>query len=283
MGLSASLQIGRSGLLAGQTGIEVTGNNLSNITTRGYHRQSLVLNPTRSQEIQRGVFLGRGVEIRQVVRHVDEALEGRVRNSLSDQSFSEARKTLLSQIESIHNELSDIDLTTHLGEFFNAFSELANTPEDNTVRSVVLEQGKSLASFIRNMRGDLLNQLKQLDTTIGQQTVAVDDLLSRIAQVNLEISQAEKGAGGAHGLRDERDALLADLSSFIDISTIEQSTGSVDVYVGSLPIVLNNQSRGIQMRQETVNGKLQIDVVITDDQKHPGSDLGEFGIPDPGT
>ena len=38
MGLTSSLQIGRTGLLAGQTGIEVTGNNLSNISTRGYHR-----------------------------------------------------------------------------------------------------------------------------------------------------------------------------------------------------------------------------------------------------
>ena len=126
--------------------------------------------------------------MQQVIRHVDEALEGRVRNGIADQSFSAAKQTLLWQIEAIHNELSDIDVTSQLTQFYNAFGEVANTPEDNAVRTVVVEQGKSLASFIRNLRSDLLDQLQQIDSTLGQQTDAVDDLISRIAQINLEIT-----------------------------------------------------------------------------------------------
>ncbi len=265
MGLSGSLQIGRSGLLASQVGIEVTGNNLANVNTRGYHRQSTTLVPTRSHQLQRGVFLGQGVQVQQVVRHVDDALENRIRSGIADQSYSLARQTLLGQIEAIQNELSDIDLSTQLSEFFNAFSELANTPEDNGVRTVVVQKGQTLASFIRDLRNDLTQQLIQTDEALDAAAVAADDLVSRIAQVNLEITQTERGAGGAHGLRDKRDALLAELSELIDISTVEHSTGSVDVFVGSLPILLNNENRGIQLRKETVNGQVQIDVVISDD------------------
>ena len=264
MGLSSSLQIGRSGLLAGQTGIEVTGNNLSNITTRGHHRQSVTLVPSRSQEIQRGVFLGQGVEVQQVVRHVNEALESRLRNGIADQSYSATRQTLLSQIEAVQNELSDIDLSTQLSEFFNAFSEMALSPEDNAARTVVIQQGQTLASFARNLRSDLTAQLRQLDDTLNEAAIAADDLLTQIAQVNQEIVQTERGAGGAHGLRDERDMLLGELSQFLDISTVEHTNGSVDVFVGSLPVVLNNNNRGIELRQETVNGQPQIDVVIKD-------------------
>lgn len=265
MGLTSSLQIGRSGLLASQTGIEVAGNNLSNITTRGYHRQSVTLAATRSHEMQRGIFLGQGVEVQQVVRHVDEALEGRIRSGIADQSFSLAEQGLLEQIEAIHNELSDIDLTTYLSEFFNAWSELANTPEDNAVRTVVVQQGNTLASFIQTLRGDLADQRTQLDAAIDNAAAATDDLLSRIAEVNIEISKAEKGAGGAHGLRDQRDALLSELSQYLEVSTVEQNTGSVDVFVGSLPIILNNVNRGIALEKESVNGTLQIDVIIEAD------------------
>lgn len=265
MGLTSSLQIGRSGLLASQTGIEVTGNNLSNVTTAGYHRQSVTLAPARSHEMQRGVFLGQGVEVQQIVRHVNEALEGRIRNGIADQSFSLAEQGLLEQIEAIQNELSEIDLTTYLNEFFNAWSELANTPEDNAVRTVVVQQGNTLASFIQTLRGDLTDQRTQLDNAIDNAAIATDDLLTRIAEINIEISKAESGSGGAHGLRDQRDALLTELSGFLEISTVEQNTGAVDVFVGSLPIILNNVNRGVELEKESVNGKLVIDVIIKAD------------------
>ncbi len=265
MGLGASLQIGRSGLLASQTGIEVTGNNLANLATPGYHRQSVTLAPTQSRELQRGIFLGQGVQVQQVVRHVDEALEGRIRSSTADQSFSQIQHTILSQIEALQNELSDIDLSTRLGEFFNAFSNLANTPEDNAVRTVVIEEAKTLADFVRNLRSDYTQEQLQLNASLNNAALAANDLLDQIVEVNLQIVKAERGAGGAHGLRDERDVLLGELSQYLDISTVEHPNGTLDIFVGSLPIVLNNVNRGLELHNETVNGQVQVQVRIQDD------------------
>ncbi len=266
MGLSSALQIGRTGLLASQTALEVTGNNLANIATPGYHRQSVVLSSARPNEVQRGIFLGQGVEVQKIVRNVNEALENRIRNSVADQSYSLAREEVLSQIEAIQNELSDIDLTTRLNNLFNAFSELANTPLDNSVRTVVVQEAQTLATYANNLRADLTTQRTQVDATLGDAVKSADDLLTRIAQINLEIVKTEAGAGGAHGLRDERDSLLAELSGFIDISTVEQTNGAVDVFVGSLPVVLGNTSRGIELRTQTVNNQPIVEVVIKDDK-----------------
>ncbi len=66
MSLGGALTIGRSGLLTAQAGIEVAGNNLANMATRGYHRQDILIAPSRSDEIQQGIFLGRGVELVEV-------------------------------------------------------------------------------------------------------------------------------------------------------------------------------------------------------------------------
>lgn len=277
MGLIGSLQIGRTGLLASQAALQVVGQNLANLSTEGYHRQKITLAPERSQEIGQGLFLGRGVTIQSITRVVDEALESRLRGSISDQSASEVRQQLLGRIEAIENEFSGTDLSTALGEFFDAFSELANRPQDVSLRTMLTEQAGSVAGFIR----DLSNEFSQVQLqTIAQtdQTVeTVNDLLTRIATLNEQVSVQSRGAGGAPGLRDQRDQLLSELSQYLDISTVEQSSGSVDVFVGSLPIILNNRSRGVELKTNTANGQIATQVVISADKSPLDIRSGELG------
>ena len=61
MGLAGALQIGRTGLLASQTALQVVGQNLANLSTEGYHRQKITLAPERYQEIGSGAMLSRAV------------------------------------------------------------------------------------------------------------------------------------------------------------------------------------------------------------------------------
>lgn len=265
MSLSGALQIGRSALVANQAALEVVGNNLANVATKGYHRQSIGLSAIKDQEIQRGIFVGRGVQIQAINRQVDDALEGRIRSGVSDQSASAASRDILSQIESLQNELTDSDLSSQLSEFFNAWSELANNPLDNSVRRVVVQKGESVASYVRNLRSGLAAVRAQTDEGIAAGAAAANDLLSRIQELNTQIVRAEQGSGGAHGLRDQRDQILGELAQYMDVSTIEQANGAVDVFVGSLPVVLDGKSRGLEVRRQTINGELQIDVLLSAD------------------
>lgn len=260
-----SLQIGRTALLTHQTAIEVTGNNLANIATRTYHRQRVDLAPLPSQQISSDVFVGRGVQILQIVRQVNQALEGRIRNALSEEAGSTERAAILSQIESIYNEMSDQDLSTYLSEFFNAWAELANRPLDNSLRSLVIQQGKSLASYLRSLRASLVDLRVQVDKSIDQAVAAVNDLLRQLREINAQIMAAEAGGRGASTLRDQRDALLAELANYLDITVNEQPSGSVDVYVGSLPILQEGNVRGVAVRQRTVDGQLKVEIIVADD------------------
>ena len=75
MSLSSALQIGRSGILASQTALEVAGNNLANVATPGYHRQTVSLTPTQGDQISRNITLGQGVTVESITRNISEALE----------------------------------------------------------------------------------------------------------------------------------------------------------------------------------------------------------------
>ncbi len=277
MGLIGSLQVGRSGLLASQSALQVVGQNLANLSTEGYHRQKITLAPERSQEIGPGLFLGRGVKIQSITRVIDEALESRLRSSISDQSASDIRQQLLGRIEAIENEFSGTDLSNSLSEFFNAFSQLSNNPQDVSRRTLLAEQAGSLTGFIRDLDAELGNVQRQTISQTDQTVEAVNDLLTRIANLNTQVAVQSRGSGGAPGLRDQRDQLLSELSQFLDISTVEQSSGSVDVFVGSLPIVLNNNSRGVELLKETLNGETVTKVVISADKSPLDITSGELG------
>ena len=265
MGLNSGLVIGRSGLLANQAAIEVTGNNLANVATKGYSRRSIELAPVRGQEIQRGIFIGRGVKIQEIHRHVNDALDARLRDGISNEAFSLARQELLDQIEALENELTDTDLSSQLSEFFNAFSELANTPNDLALRTTVIQQSQAMATFLRGLRSELTASQSQLDETIDVAVADANRILDQIAELNHQIVRSGGGTRGTHSLRDQRDILLSELAQFIDISSIENSNGSADVFLGSLPVVLNNENRGLEIRRQTIDGELHVDLILSKD------------------
>ncbi len=277
MGLGGALNIGRTALLSYQTAIEVTGNNLANVGSRGYHRQVVTMSPIPDQEIMSGVFVGRGVQIESIRRMVDNALEGRLRQGLANEAGTNERASILAQIEAIHNELSDKDLSTKLGEFFNAFSDLANRPLDDSLRALVIQQGASLSSFLRQMRTSMVDLRNLVDRSVDQNVSAANDLLGQIQEINRKIATADGATGGANALRDQRDVLLAELATYFDFSAVEQGNGAVDVYVNSLPVVLGGDARGLAVRRTLVDGETKIELTIAADGSVIAPASGKLG------
>ncbi len=278
MTLGSSLNIGRSGLLASQAALAVTGNNLANLATRGYHRQQVSLAPIGDREFQSGLFLGQGVQIESITRTVNAALEGRLREAISQESRSSVRQNLLAQIESIENEFTSIDLSSRLQSYFNAWSQLSNNPQDLSLRSLVAEEAASLSNFVVDMRTSFTDLQVQTNAALGNAVTAANDILSRLEVLNKQIVTAEGGASSqAMGLRDQRDVLLNDLAKYLDISTVEQNNGSLDVFVGSLPIMLNGQSRGLDLQTEVQGDQTITRVVIRADKSRLDLSSGELG------
>ncbi|MEM8782172.1 MAG: flagellar hook-associated protein FlgK [Planctomycetota bacterium] len=278
MGLSAALNTGKSGLLAHQAAIQVTGNNLANAATPGYKRRTVELAPARDQKIDATNFVGTGVNLTRITREVNESLEARLRSAITDENGSATTQELLARIEAVQGELSDIDLSTRLSEYFGAWSQLATNPQDSSLRTLVIQEANDLTAFIKDLR-DSYGQLEtQTVDQLGLSVRAADDVLGRIEELNRQITEAEAGRGDAGSLRDQRDQLLAELSTSLDITTYEQDNGQINVFVGSTPIVLNGESRGLELRSETLDdGTVQQFVVVREDGTRLNTDNGDLG------
>ena len=269
MSLNGALQVGRSALVASQTALQVAGNNMANAATEGFHRRSVHLSPIRGDIVGRNQFIGRGVQLVSVRREVDTALQSRYRDALSEENAGLIDQRFLTAIETLQNELTDNDVSSLLSAFFNSFSEVANSPSDNAVRAVAIQQGTSLASRIADLRSDYSEVLSQVDRQLDTAVEAVNGLLDQIADINDQIVQAEPGVGEANALRDQRDLLIDELSQYMDVSVIEQENGSVDILVSSIPVLLAGASRGVELRTESVDGELEVSIRVADD----GTDL----------
>lgn len=278
MGLTSSLYIGRSGLLAAQAAIQTTGNNLANVATEGYHRNNISLSAQRASQIQRGIFLGNGVQIQSINRQVDEALEARLRAAVSDEGGSRVSQDLWSEIEAIQNELSEIDISTRMAEFFNSWSQIANNPQDLSLRTLAVEQAQTLSDYISSVRSEYTQMQKRIDDRTANAGAAVNDLLDRVAQLNQAIALQEGGvATQAGGLRDQRDLYLSELSQYVDLSVVQQPSGATDLFIGSLPIVLGSDNRGIAVTTDSVDGELVTTVRLAADSTPLDIQSGELG------
>jgi len=278
MSLLGALNAGKSALATHQAALQVTGNNIANAGNPDYTRQVARVATNQDQEVRPGIFLGTGINLSSVQRQIDEALEGRLRGSISDSIGTDTLQQWLSRIESVFNELTDQDLSTQLSNFFNAWSNLANKPQDPGLRQVVVQTGQAVANWIQSIRNDISNLQVDADKRLEARVVDADRIAQQIADLNGRIVVAEGGGEGqANGLRDQRDQLLKELSQLLDIKTVEQSSGVVDVYVGSEPLVINTTNRGVDLRKETVDGNLQTSVIFKADKGTIKLRSGELG------
>jgi len=275
MSLSSAIYIARSALTTSQIGIQVAGQNLANIATPGYTRQLAALSPIQSRASGR-FLIGQGVQVTGVRRQINEAIQRRLWAGVSDETAKFTRFNFTSQVEGLLNELSGYDLSSELSGFFNAWSEIANlagTPAG------VVEQADKLAGFVRSLRQDLGQLRRQVEDEIDASVVRADAVLDEIAALNREIQTFEGPGGTASSLRDQRDTLITELAGLIDITTVEDPQGNLDILVGSTPIVLGGVSRGLDVKRVTdpSTQTVSVSVVVEADGEPLGVRDGSIG------
>ena len=274
MSLIAAMNIGRTGLVASQLGIQVSSNNIANVSTPGYSRQVGVLSPIRGNTIGSNVTIGNGVLMRDIRRQVDDALQQRLWHAGSDEAAARSYSGILGQIEASLGELGDNDLSSEFTAFFRAWSERANQTQAN---STVVQSGQRLADFMGRLRGELVDQKRSMDDQLATQVERANSLITTVADLNRAISSSEGGGGTASALRDQRGQALTELSQLMDITVIDQGSQGADVLVGSMPIVLGGQGRTIEAQQLTQGGATQVRIRIASNQQELSISSGEIG------
>jgi flagellar hook-associated protein 1 FlgK len=228
MGLSATMEAGRSGLNIYQVAIEVTGENIANVNTPGYSRQRVVLE-TAPPTTANGFPLGTGVRISTVERYYDGFLQQQLVNAQTTLGYDTAKSSVLQQIEPTFNEVNNDGLGAAITNFFGAWQDLTLNPAGSAERNTVLSRAQILADNFHAVSATLTDAMVIQNNSLVPQTNSINATLKDIAQLNQQIKTTELVSGNANEMRDQRDQLVRDLAEQVGISYTENSDGTTDV------------------------------------------------------
>lgn len=260
---SGILGVATSSLLAFQRSMTTTSHNIANVNTDGYSRQRVEL-ATRTPQATGNGFIGKGVEISTISRAYDSFLTLQMRNSTSAHSELDSYARFASQVDNfIANESTG--MASALQSFFNSVQEVADDPTSIPARQVMLSEANILTDRFNALSG----RFGALQSEVNQATVGVvndiNNLAASIANLNERIVTAYGSAGGQppNDLLDQRDLLITQLSEKIDVSTVDQQDGAVNVFIGNGQTLVMANSAGQLSTQPNLTNPAQLDILFS--------------------
>ncbi|MCD6364947.1 MAG: flagellar hook-associated protein FlgK [Planctomycetes bacterium] len=232
----SSYDIALSGLLAAQRAIDLIGANISNASTEGYHRQSLVTAAeTTGGSSQAGIG---GVRILRVDRDIDQLLE---RQILLQQPRLGSNTQELATLQLIENALGNLDsqgLGLAIDTYFNAMVELAGQPDSQALQYQAVWAADAMAAQFRHVARFLDDLKAQINLEISTTVDQANGLIKQIAGLSTDASSALAAGGNANTLLDSRDQAVLELGRLVDVSVSGQADPSGKINVSAWGISL---------------------------------------------
>ncbi len=225
-----------SGLLAAQRALQTTSSNIANATTEGYTRQRVV--QVQGPVIGSGnIQFGYGTQVTGVERIYDQLLANQLTGAKTAQHKSQILNQYALRLEGYLGD-TETGISSGLQSFYQQLNTISNDPTSSVNRQQLLAEAEALAQRFRQMG----KQLDSLDNEINQRlrsaVQVVNDDLTAIARLNGEI--VADGSRVASALLDERQMLIDRVASQIDIQTVAQPGGSVNLMMtNGQPLVLS--------------------------------------------
>jgi flagellar hook-associated protein 1 FlgK len=238
------------------TGVEVSGQNLANVNTTGYTRQTVDI--TASPDIAAdGLSEGTGANVASIQQAVNTLLNTQIQGQQSTGGYWNAQQSALQSAQTSLNEFlngtastasstgsagtTDTGLSSQLSGFFNAFQALSAAPTSTSARQAVISAAQTLSTSFQQINSQLNATRTTLNTSLGNDVTSANQLVSAIATLNKQISAATFSGGAPNDLIDTREQDLENLSNLANISTSTEANGSVDVSVGGQALVSGSQ------------------------------------------
>jgi len=272
LGLFGALNMASQSMNAQMAGVDVTGQNLANVNTTGYARQTVDIETSPDISTSVGPE-GTGADATSIQQISDDLLNSQIQSQQSVSGYWNSQQTALQSAQtnldeylsgtasssSSSTDTSSTGLSAQLSGLFSSFSSLATTPTSLTAQQAVVNQAQNLATTFNQVDTQLTALNSQLNASVTSGVSSANGLLSNIASLNSEISSAQFSGGAANDLMDTREQDLENLSQLVNIQTSTGTGGAVDVSIGGQALVSGSQTLDQLKTYDPGNGQLQVE------------------------
>lgn len=240
------LNIGASALTAFQASVNTTANNISNVQTKGYTRQTTSLESTQALRITaRYGSMGTGVAATKITQERDLYYDTKYWNNNSSLGLYDRKLYYLNQIEGFFEDDGVQEgFSTIFSKMFNSLDTVKNNAGDESVRNQFINQAQILCTYFNSLSTSLSGLQYDVNEEIKSQIQNVNSISEKVALLNKEINNIEVRGGHANELRDERAKLIDELSGIVSVETIEtevQNSNGANLGGTNYTVVVNGQ------------------------------------------
>lgn len=251
---SSILNIGVQALNANQTALSYVGQNIANVNTEGYTRQTVQMGTQQPPIL--------GVQVTDIQRMTDMFLVNQVWSDTSVLSSNEAFSEKIAQLDKML--VSDsTSLSTSMDSYFASLQQVVDDPLFIANRELFLAEADSLANAFQDFDRKLHSQTDLINTEIRSAAERVNSITKNIADLNVKISTLDASGQSSNELQDERDRLIKDLSQYVTTKVTSQDGVSYNVMIGTgQPLVVGNTAARLDVKK-SAEDPTQVDIYMT--------------------
>ncbi len=221
MSLASALNTATRSLSNTSTQTSVVSNNVANAENPNYAQRSTYLEYDSLA----------GSQIATIQRTTDSVLYGQLITSIASTDGQSTLVAGLDQLRSIFGtndyELSPAVLAGQLRDNLSAYAAKPNEP---TLAETAVASAEDLALSLQSSSESVQEVRAEMDVEIAADVAELNDMLARFKTINDEIVQGTFTNSDVNNHLDERDALVKEISSIIEVRPVTRSGNDMVLY-----------------------------------------------------
>jgi flagellar hook-associated protein 1 len=249
----SGLEVGKRGLSTHQQALHTLGHNIANADNKSYARQRVQISsadPLYDPSLNRAKVagqIGQGSVASQVERIRDAFMDEKISIASTEKNYWSARDEYLREVEIVMGEPQGQTLRNQLDQFWSAWEELANYPDESAHRSVIKEKATGIGSRIEDTFKKLNFLKDQANREVEIKTRELGQITESIRVLNEKITKLEAMGDNPNDLYDRRDKLVEDLSGLVDVSIGKSDSDEFMVFIGQQILVQGSKKNEIKL------------------------------------
>lgn len=252
MNLSTAGTIASNSLGTISKEISVISRNISNAHSQGYSAKS----------VQRVTGDSGAAEIAGIIRMADSVLFKSQLRAISGQANSWSISDGLAQIAQFMNlssgsatdSVNSSSPAAFISKFATALQQYDASPSSATAGTAVLSAAQNLTQSLNDATTTTQQLRLKADQDIDASTAEINTILGRFQQVNSAIVFGAAAKADISDMLDERDSLLAALSSQLGISTVVRPNNDMVIYTDSGVTLFETTPRSVSFQPNPALG-----------------------------
>lgn len=259
-GTMGRLSIGVTGLQTSQYSLNTTAHNLMNTQTEGYSRQQVILTDRSYNKISNranGVNqTGRGVVTSELKQARDNFADAAYRSESGRMNYYKAQYETISELETYFGELEGKDFNSTMNSLWLSLQELQKESSSIVTRSSFIATAQTFLDRVQQIRTSMITYQRNLNTEIDTQVNRINDLASKILELNDQVLAAEaSGIERANDYKDARNLALDELSGLVNTEIRNNVDGTVEVYIEGRCLVTKGKTYKLETARICENEK----------------------------